>query len=68
MTVRRKFCGQMWAVRWLDCAGRSNPHPAGQHGAWMLCCTKSLAELKRTSSKQIITRVRVVILPSGKNL
>lgn len=32
----------------------------------MLCCTKSLAEAKRVSEKQVITRVRVSILPNAE--
>jgi hypothetical protein len=57
---------QMWAVCWFDYGGQSNPNPYGKHGPWMLCHSKPLAEAKRVNSNQIITRVRVAILPNEK--
>jgi hypothetical protein len=61
----QRLVRQMWAVRWLDFDGHRNPHPS-QHGAWMICATRSLAEAKRINSEQVISRVRVVILPNEK--
>jgi hypothetical protein len=60
-TKRRKWTGTMYALRWLDSDGEINPHPASKHGAWMLCSDRVMAQFKRVSKKQVITRVKVTI-------
>jgi len=52
----------MWAIRWFDCDGVQNPIP-WKYGAWMLCASRTMAKGKRISDDQVITRVRVKILP-----
>ena len=55
----------MWALRWFSKNGIGDPHPA-KHGAWMICFSKAMAQARRVNTSQVITRVRVVILPNNK--